>query len=94
MNRDIPKFQKAGAIRVAAPALADARKFAGAVASRQSGPAVVCFFWYASMSLSGPKTGAATHYGPGLNVGTLPELEVPKEAISETEWISLRDSGP
>ncbi len=85
MNRDIPKFQKAGAIRVAAPALADARKFAGAVASRQSGPAVVCFFWYASMSITDPKTGAATHYGPGLNVGTLPELEVPKEAISETD---------
>lgn len=37
------------------------------------------------MSITDPKTGAATHYGPGLNVGTLPELEAPKEAISETD---------
>lgn len=85
MDQGIPKFQKAGVIQVAPAALENARKFAGVVSGKQSELFVVCFFWYASMSITDPKTGTATHYGAGLHFGALPEAEVPKEAICETD---------
>jgi hypothetical protein len=85
MNEDIPKFQKAGAIRVIPEVLERARKFADVVSAKQPGSWVICFSWYSSMSITDPKTDTTTHYGPGLNIGVLPASEVPEEATCEAD---------